>query len=79
MEGSIRDEVLMRLVDQAMTDAEFRRDAQADPEATLARHGYDLTATELEAVKEFQREVSGLSDQELEQRIAGNGLRRQGS
>jgi hypothetical protein len=76
----IRDDVLMRLVDHAMGDADFRQSAQRDPEGTLRAHGYELTDEELAAVKDFQSEVAEHSDDELQQAIAGGaGERRQGS
>ena len=76
----IRDEVLMRVVDHAMNDADFRSSAQRDPEATLRAHGYDLTDEELAAVKEFHAEVAEHSDEELRQAISGNAQsRRQGT
>lgn len=78
MEGSIRDDVLIRLVDRAMSDEEFRRRAQADPEGTLRAEGFDLNDEELSAVKEFQEQVAGLSDEELQRAIADTP-RRQGS
>jgi Ribosomally synthesized peptide prototyped by Frankia Franean1_4349. len=73
----MRDEVLMDLVDRALSDEEFRSRAKDDPEGTLAAYGYELTDEELGAVKEFQSQVAGLSDEELEQALA-SGARRQG-
>ena len=74
----MRDQVLMELVDHAMRDADFRRQAQEDPEAALKAHGYELEPDELEAVKSFQREVHGMSDEELNQALANPGRRQQG-
>ena len=79
-EEGINDDVLMRLVDHAMNDEEFRRSAQADPEGTLRAHGYELSDEELAAVKEFHAEVAEHSDEELKQAISGNAAaRRQAS
>ena len=79
-EEEVRDEVLMRLVDQAMNDEDFRKSAQRDPEGTLRDHGYELTDTELAAVKEFHAEVASHSDEELQRAISGNAeSRRQGT
>ncbi len=73
----MRDEVLMQLVDRAMSDEDFRNRARQDPEGTLRAEGFDLDDEEMAAVKQFQAETSGLSDDELNQAIAG-GARRQG-
>ena len=78
MEGSVRDDVLMRLVDRAMSDEEFRRRAHEDPEGTLRAEGFELNDDELSAVKEFQQQVAGLSDEELQRAIA-DAPRRQGT
>ena len=75
--GRVRDDVLMQLVDRAMSDAEFRERARRDPETTLRDNGFDLTDEELAAVIEFQRETDGLSDDDLQAAISG-GPRRQG-
>jgi hypothetical protein len=53
----MRDEVLMQLVDKAMTDDAFRTSAVDDLEGTLAAHGFELDAEELTAVKEFHAQV----------------------
>ena len=74
----MRDEVLMELVDRALSDAEFREQARNDPEATLKANGFDLTDDELEAVREFQQETAGLTEDELNERLTG-GPRRQGA
>ena len=65
----MRDEVLMSVIDRAVGDDDFRQRAQRDPEATLRDEGYDLTDDEMAAVKEFQSEVLGLSDDELQARL----------
>jgi hypothetical protein len=73
----MRDEVLAGLVDKAMTDPEFRRSAVADLDGTLAAHGYELQPDELEAVREFQGQVAGKSEVEVEALLAGNATKRQ--
>jgi F0F1-type ATP synthase membrane subunit b/b' len=73
----MRDEVLAGLVDKAMTDADFRRNAITDLEGTLAAHGYELQADELEAVRELHGQVAGKSEAEVEQLLAGNATKRQ--
>jgi hypothetical protein len=74
----MRDEVMIDLIDRAMRDPEFREQARQDPDGTLRTHGFDLTADELQAVKEFQQQTAGLSDEELNDAIAQGG-RRQGA
>ena len=74
----MRDDVMIDLIDRAMNDPAFREQARQDPEAALQAHGFELTEDELEAVKEFQRQTSGLTDEELNQAIAQGG-RRQGA
>jgi hypothetical protein len=78
VEESFRDDVLMRLMDRAMADEDFRRRAHDDPEGTLRAEGFDLSGEELAAVKEFQQQVAGLSDEELQRAIA-DAPRRQGT
>ena len=73
----MRDDVLMQLVDKAMSDPDFRVHAQRDPDGALAAHGFDLNDDELAAVKEFQQQTSGLPDEELNRTI-GEQVRRQG-
>jgi hypothetical protein len=70
MPEGIRDDVLMRLVDRAMSDEDFRRRTQEDPEGTLRAERFELSGEELSAVKEFQQQVAGLSDEKLQQAIA---------
>jgi predicted phosphoribosyltransferase len=65
----MRDDVLMNLVDRALTDPQFRARAQEDLEGTLRDEGFDLTDEELAAVKEFHQEFAGLSDEEVERRL----------
>ncbi len=47
------DDGLMRLVQRALQEPEFLRQALADPVATLQASGIRLQPTELAAVKEF--------------------------
>ena len=70
VEMLIRDEVLMDLVDLARTDPEFKRRARADLEGALHEYGYELTADELAAVKEFHRRTLEMSDAELNRTLA---------
>jgi hypothetical protein len=73
----MRDEVLASLVDKAMTDPEFRRQAVADLDGTLAAHGYELQPDELEAVRDFHGQVAGKSEAEVQELLAANSGRRQ--
>ncbi len=70
VEMLIRDEVLMDLVDLARTNPEFKRRARADLEGALHEYGYELTADELVAVKEFHRRTLEMSDAELNRTLA---------
>jgi hypothetical protein len=74
----MRDDVLMQLVDKAINDPDFRVQAQSNLEGTLKAHNIELTDDELAAVKEFQSQATGMSEQELDQMLAGNSVRRQG-
>ena len=74
----MRDDVMMQLVDRAMSDEDFRRRAQEDPEETLRAEGFELEDDEIEAVKSFQSETMGMSDEELNRAIA-EAPRRQGA
>jgi hypothetical protein len=57
-DGSVRIEVLQRLAEQAMSDPEFRAEANANLESTLAQHGYDLRPQELALVLRFRRSLA---------------------
>jgi hypothetical protein len=70
VEVLIRDEVLMDLVDLARTDPEFKRKARADLEKILQEYGYKLTVDELAVVKEFHQRSRGMSDEELNRKLA---------
>jgi hypothetical protein len=56
-EEAIRIEVLQRLAEQAMNDAEFRSEARDDLPGALERYGYDLTAQEMALVLRFRRSL----------------------
>jgi hypothetical protein len=73
----MRDQILMQLVDKAISDPEFRANARKNVEGVLRAYGYDLTPDELGAVKAFQAETAGLSDGDLDSVLAGNSQRRQ--
>ena len=74
----MRDDVMIELIDRAMRDATFRDEVRRDPETTLQSAGFELTDDEMNAVKEFQQQTAGLSDEELNDAIAQGG-RRQGA
>ena len=71
----IRDEVLVQLVDKAMTDKDFTRKALEDLDGTLKAYGFDLNEEELSAVREFHSEAVRMSpdqlDEELKEAAAG--------
>ncbi len=50
---------LMQLVQRALQDPDFLREALADPEVTLAANGIHLQPEELVAVKEFAARLTG--------------------
>lgn len=56
-EGGVRIEVLQRLAEQAMNDAEFRTAARDDLPGALERYGYELTAQEMALVVRFRRSL----------------------
>ena len=56
-EGGVRIEVLQRLAEQAMNDAEFRNAARDDLPGTLERFGYELTGQEMALVLRFRRSL----------------------
>jgi hypothetical protein len=58
----MRDEVLMQLVDKAMTDDTFRAAAVEDLDGTLRAHDFELEPDELAAVREFHGEVIASGD-----------------
>ncbi len=56
--GAVRIEILQRLAEQAMSDAEFREAAKQDLPAALTRYGYELTTQELALVMRFRRSLA---------------------
>lgn len=57
-DGPVRIDVLQRLAEQAMSDAEFRDEARDDLPATLVKYGYQLTPQELALVVRFRRSLA---------------------
>jgi N-acetyl-anhydromuramyl-L-alanine amidase AmpD len=78
---TMRDEVLMSLIDKAMTDPEFRSRAVKDLDGALQAYGYELEPDEMEAVRAFQAQTAGKSDAEVERLLAEGAAdpRRQGA
>lgn len=74
----MRDDVMIKLIDRAMSDPAFRAEVRRDPEGALPAEGFELTDDEMNAVKEFQQQTADLSDEELNDAIAQGG-RRQGA
>ena len=54
----MRIDVLRRLAEQAMDDADFRADARDDLAGALRRHGYDLNDAELALVLRFRASLA---------------------
>ncbi|MCC6312498.1 MAG: hypothetical protein IT337_00695 [Thermomicrobiales bacterium] len=54
----IRVDLLRRLAEQAMTDAEFRAVARDDLAGALERYGYDLNAHEMSLVTTFRASLA---------------------
>jgi hypothetical protein len=67
----VRDEVLMGLVYRARTDPEFKRRARRDLEGALWEYRYQLTEEELRACRQFHADTQHLTNEELDQRLAG--------
>jgi hypothetical protein len=61
----MRESVLRDLASQAATDPDFLRQARRDPEGTLARYGYHLTAEEMRMVEDLRRRTSAMTDEKL--------------
>lgn len=57
-DGMVRIEVLQRLAEQAMSDPNFREEANADLESALHKYGYDLQPQELALVLRFRRSLA---------------------
>jgi hypothetical protein len=64
---------LAQLVERAMNDPEFISRAQTDLEATLAAEGISLDPDELAAVRQFQTEFAGLSEEDIQSRLTEAG------
>ncbi len=62
---TIRDDMLARLVELAVDDADFRAKAVADLDDALAAYNIDLTAEEHDAVAQFHAQVAGRTDSEI--------------
>ena len=69
MQGSM-NEMLMSLVYRARWDEGFKDAMRENPEVALAAYRYHLTDWEVDAVMTFHRQVMGLSDAQLNQRLA---------
>ena len=71
MERPVRDEVLMGLVYRARTDVEFRRSFRSAVDRVLLNeYRYDLTEEELEACRDFWCEIVGVTEEQLDYRLA---------
>jgi hypothetical protein len=64
---------LAQLVERAMNDPEFISRAQTDLEATLAAEGISLDPDEMAAVRQFQTEFAGLSEEDIQSRLTEAG------
>ena len=60
---------LSRLVERAMNDPDFVRRAQTDLDGTLAAEGIQLDPEEMAAAREFQGQISGLSQSDIQSRL----------
>ncbi len=71
MQEPVRDEVLMGLVYRARTDPEFKRNARNALDRLLIDvYRYDLTEEELALCREFYAETVGMTDHQLDERLA---------
>jgi hypothetical protein len=68
---------LSLLVQRAMTDPGFVTRAQKDLDGTLAAEGISLSPDEMTAARQFQSEIAGLSQDEVQGRLS-DAARRQG-
>jgi hypothetical protein len=64
---------LAQLVERAMNDPDFISRAQSDLEATLAAEGISLDPDEMAAVRQFQTEFAGLSEEDIQSRLTEAG------
>jgi hypothetical protein len=67
------------LASRAAKDPEFLRRARKDLESTLAQYGYHLTDEELRLVKNFQRQTTVMSTEELARTLTSDLQRGTGS
>jgi hypothetical protein len=73
----MRDDVLIQLADRVMSDAGFRQRLRTDLGGALRADGFTLSDDELAAVRAFQQQTAGLSDQELTATLSDPAARRQ--
>jgi len=64
------ENVLRELAARAATDPGFLGRARKDLEGTLIRYGYHLTAEEMRLVEGLQRQITGMSNEELARMLA---------
>ena len=74
------DYVIMDLIDRAIWDEHFRYRARRYPQQTLTEAGFwnDLTAQEKEAIENYKRDISELTDVELVEELKRRSLSAQG-
>lgn len=73
----IRDELLQRLAEQAMTDPGFRAVARHDLAAALAQYGYELNPRELALVTRFRQTLADAGiDLDLVEQVPDDQLAR---
>jgi hypothetical protein len=70
----MREGVLRRLADQALSDRTFLSHLRRDPKAALAAHGYALAEDEFATVLDLRRRTAALGDGMVAALLA-NGLR----
>ena len=75
----MREDVLQSLAVRASTDRAFLSGLRREPEATLAAHGYALTAEELATVMDLRRRTAALGDGMVAALLAGGLKDRSGS
>ena len=73
----MRDDVMIRLTDRLMADADFRAKARTDLDGTLQQAGFALHDDEMAAVREFHGNAAGMSDEQLTTALANPDPRRQ--
>lgn len=75
----MREDVLRSLAARASSDRAFLSGLRREPEATLAAHGYALTAEELATVMDLRRRTAALGDGMVAVLLAGGLKDRAGS